>query len=247
MYVNLNIERFDPDTDKEPRVQTYTVEVTPEMRVLDALMDVTRNQDGSLGFRKSCAHGVCGSDAMIINGKERLACKTLVADVANGDGDSIEIKPLRHLPVQRDLLVDQTAFFAKYKAVQPYFIAKEPKAEPNEEVYQSQDDRAMYDEATKCILCGACYSACPILDKNPNFIGPAAIVQAARFINDSRDMGLDPRLSVLDSPNGVWPCDNHFECTKACPREIKITKLINQTKRQIKKLRKERGEEIHDS
>ncbi|MFP4407488.1 MAG: succinate dehydrogenase iron-sulfur subunit [Alkalispirochaetaceae bacterium] len=263
MEVILAIQRYNPEKDKEPYVKEYTVTAQPTDRVLDALLDITRNQDGTLGYRRSCAHGVCGSDAMLINGRERLACKTLIKDVVTGpdyvkkhadsaeevarDNDRafISIEPLKHLEVQRDLMVDQGPFFQKFRSVKPYF---EPKAaQPGgHEFIQSPEERALFDEATKCINCAACYSACPILDKNPKFIGPAAIVQAARFVNDSRDKGLEARLGILDDPNGVWPCESKFECTRVCPRDIKITKLINQTKRQIKKYRQERGESTHE-
>jgi succinate dehydrogenase / fumarate reductase iron-sulfur subunit len=131
--------------------------------------------------------------------------------------------------------------------VKPFFIAVDDNLKAEREQVQSVEERELFDEPTKCILCSACYSACPVLDKNPDFIGPAAIVQAARFVNDSRDQGLEPRLDILDQPNGVWPCENNFNCTEVCPREIPITKLINQTKRQIKKYREERGESINDA
>ncbi len=274
MNITVRIQRYNPQMDKAPYNQDYSVSVQPEDRVLDALIEIKRNLDGSLAFRRSCAHGVCGSDAMIINGKNRLACKTLIQDVVQAEGELVSIQPLQHLPVERDLMVNQDTFFSNYRSVQPFLLSKAglstsqgnftPAAAPSTtlipddapqtpeslaargEYIQSPEDRALFDEATKCILCAACYSACPILDKNPNFIGPAAIVQAARFIFDSRDTGLEPRLKVLDNPDGVWPCENHFECTKACPREIKITKLINQTNRLIKKYREERGEVIND-
>jgi succinate dehydrogenase / fumarate reductase iron-sulfur subunit len=242
MKVTLSIQRFNPETDGNPHIATYDVEVEPTHRVLDALMDITQNQDGTLGYRRSCAHGVCGSDAMRINGDEKLACKTLFKDLEVEEGGTVDIEPMKHLAVQKDLMVDQTPFFEKYRSVQPFFI---PKAEQPQhgEFVQSQEERALFDEATKCINCAACYSACPVLDKNPDFLGPQAIVAAARFVNDSRDQGLEPRLDVLDTPNGVWPCENHFRCTQVCPRDIKITKLINQTKRQIKKYREARGEQ----
>jgi len=183
---------------------------------------------------------------MIINDKEALACKTPIQDVASKAGDIVTLIPLKHQTVQRDLMVDQNDFFQKYRDVQPFFIPKDEGLDGTEEQEQSVEAREFFDDPTKCILCSACYSACPVLDKNPDFIGPAAIVQAARFVNDSRDKGLEPRLAVLDSPNGVWPCENHFKCTEVCPREIPITKLINLTKRQIKKYREERGESIND-
>jgi succinate dehydrogenase / fumarate reductase iron-sulfur subunit len=234
MNVTLDILRFDPETDKNSHRQRYDVTVEPTDRVLDALMHISRHEDGTLAFRKSCAHGVCGSDAMRINGKEGLACKTLIRDVAESDGDVIQLDPLNHMPVQKDLMVDQTIFLSKFKAVEPYF---KPKNQPpaKGEYLQSAEERAVIDEATKCINCGACYSACPVLDDNPDFVGPAALVAAARFAFDSRDEGLKSRLDIIDQPNAVWSCDNHFECTKVCPRDIKITKLINFTKKAIKK------------
>ena len=246
MNITLEIQRFNPETDTAPHLKTYEVTVEPTDRVLDALTDIKRNIDGSLGFRRSCAHGVCGSDAMVINGKEMLACKTLIQDVAADEGATVRIEPARHMEVQRDLMVKQDTFFANYKAVKPFFIADESKAAPQKEYIQSVDERALFDDPTKCILCGACYSACPVIDKNPNFIGPAAIVQASRFVFDSRDAGVGARLEILDQPNGVWACENHFECTRVCPREIKVTKMINFTKREIKKLREERGEQVND-
>ena len=259
MNVTLHIQRFNPETDKEPYFKDYSVEAEPTDRVLDALMDIARNQDGTLVFRRSCAHGVCGSDAMLINGRERLACKTLIRDVvegpdfvkkenapaeevARGNGQgTINIAPLNYLPVERDLMVNQKTFFDKYREVKPFFIAKH-KTDAAEEILQSQEDREKFDDGTKCIKCAACYSACPVLKKNPKFLGPMAIVQASRFVFDSRDQGLEPRLDSLDTADGVWPCENHFECTRVCPRDIKVTKLINLTKREIKKYRAARGE-----
>lgn len=232
MQITLKIQRYNPDTDEAPYYQEYTVEVDPNARLLDALMDVKRFQDGSLGFRKSCAHGVCGSDAMRINGQDGLACKTLVKEVAEEDGATVVVEPLRYLPVQRDLIVDQAEFFEKYKSIKPYLINDQPVAE--KERIQSPEERLQFDDTTNCILCASCYSACPIPEEHPAFIGPAAIAQAFRFLADSRDKGEEQRLPVLDDADGVWLCENHFKCTQACPRSILITKRINQTKRMIK-------------
>jgi len=238
MKLTLKIERFDPESGRAPRLQEYTVEAEKSDRVLDLLMKIKTEQDGSLAFRKSCAHGVCGSDAMIINGRERLACKNLVSDVAKANGDIITIQPLKTLPVHRDLMVDQTGFFAVYRSVKPFLVNEEPVKE--KERIQLPGEREKYDDATNCILCASCHSACPVIRKEKipadswNFLGPAAIVQAARFLEDSRDRGFEARLGVLDAPNGVWPCENHFQCTVVCPRGIKVTKLINLTKRRIK-------------
>ncbi len=233
MKIILKILRFNSEIDDKPQYQSYTVEVEPTDRLLDALMHIKRFQDGTLAFRKSCAHGVCGSDAMRINGKDALACKTLVQDVVETEGATVVIEPLRYFPVQRDLIVDQATFFEKYKSIKPYLINDEPVLE--KERLQSQEERMVFDDTTNCILCSACFSACPVLEENPDFLGPAAIAQAYRFLADSRDKGFEERLSSLDSPDGIWPCQNHFQCTQACPRWIKITKRINQTKKMIQK------------
>jgi succinate dehydrogenase / fumarate reductase iron-sulfur subunit len=171
---------------------------------------------------------------MRINGKDGLACKTLIREVAREDGDRVTVEPLGHLPVQRDLIVNQAEFFKKYRAVKPFLINDEPVA--GKERLQSQEERLRFDDTTNCILCAACYSACPVLARNTAFLGPAALSQAYRFIADTRDRGFEARLAVLDHPNGVWPCENHFKCTQACPRSILITKRINQTKRMIEKI-----------
>ena len=235
MKVRFEISRFDSTNDAAPYTQSYELEMEPTQRVLDALTYIKRNLDATLAFRKSCAHGVCGSDAMLINGREALACKTLIQDVAQSDGATVTLAPLRHLEVQRDLMVSQRPFFSKYTQVKPYFIADErqPLPEKGGERIQSKKQRAAIDDPTKCILCAACYSACPVLNEDPLFLGPAALVQAARFVFDSRDQGLGARREILDRPHSVWGCENHFECTRVCPREIKVTKLINFTKRKI--------------
>jgi succinate dehydrogenase / fumarate reductase iron-sulfur subunit len=232
MNIVLRIKRFDPEKDKTARFEDFEISVEPTDRVLDALTFVKRNRDGTLSFRKSCAHGICGSDAMTINGVERLACKTLIQDVAKEEGAVVTIEPLRSLPVQRDLMVDYTTFFEAYRLVKPFLFPK--KSVEQGEHIQSPADRAKFDDPTKCILCASCLSACPVVAEGKDFIGPAAIVQASRFVFDSRDEGIEPRLDVLDAPNGVGPCENHFECTRVCPRGIKVTKNINLTKRAIK-------------
>lgn len=238
MNIIIRILRYDPQAESAPTFQDFTVSVEPADRLLDVLMFIKRNLDGTLSFRKSCAHGVCGSDAMIINGVERLACKTLVRDVAGQEGAVVTIEPLKSLPVQRDLMVDYGRFFEAYRRVKPFLIPAKP-AERAEYV-QTPDQRHQFDDPTKCILCAACYSACPVIrNKEADFIGPAAVIQAARFVFDSRDKGVEPRLDVLDRPDGVWACQNHFECTRVCPRGIKVTKNINLTKRTIKKFKEQ--------
>lgn len=232
MKITLKIKRYNPSVDDSPYYQSFTVDVNPNERLLDALMQIKRFQDGSLGFRKSCAHGVCGSDAMRINGKDGLACKTLIKEVAEKDGDLVTVEPLRYMEVQRDLIVDQSEFFEKYRSIKPFLINEEPLEE--KERIQSQEERMQFDDTTNCILCASCYSACPVLEERPDFIGPAAIAQAFRFNADSRDRGAAERLVILDKPDGAVLCQNHFKCTQSCPRSILITKRINETKRMIK-------------
>jgi succinate dehydrogenase / fumarate reductase iron-sulfur subunit len=231
MNIVFRIQRFNPQTDTSPRFEDFNVNLGPTDRLLDGLMFIKRNLDGTLSFRKSCAHGICGSDAMRINGVERLACKTLVRDVGQEENAVVTFEPLRSLPVQRDLMVDYEAFFDAYRSVKP-FLSPAGQVERGEHI-QTPAQRSRFDDPTKCILCGACYSACPIVARGTPWLGPAAIVQAARFVFDSRDKGIEPRLDVLDRPDGVWPCESLFECTRVCPRGIKVTKNINLTKREI--------------
>ncbi len=238
MNVIFRIRRYDPEIGKEPRFEDFAVDVEPADRLLDGLMLIKRTRDGTLSFRKSCAHGVCGSDAMVINGVERLACKTLVQDVAREENAVVTFEPLRTLPAQRDLMVDYARFFETYREVQPYLAPSEPVTQG--ERIQTPADRSRFEEPTKCILCASCHSACPIVQRGTPWLGPAAIVQAARFVFDSRDKGIEPRLDALDRPEGIWPCESLMECTRVCPRGIKVTKNINLTKREIKTFKGEK-------
>ena len=227
MLVEFRIQRFNPETDARARWERYEVKVEPTDRVLDGLHQIKWHHDGTLAFRRSCAHGVCGSDAMLINGKNRLACKILIQDVA----PPITIAPMRGYPVVKDLVVDMQGFFAKYRQVKPYLIADQP-APPTERL-QSPEARECYDDTTKCILCGACTTSCPSFWANKNYVGPAAIVQAHRFIFDSRDHGAAERLAILNDTSGVWRCRTIFNCVEACPRGINITKAIGDVKKAI--------------
>jgi succinate dehydrogenase / fumarate reductase iron-sulfur subunit len=225
MQATLKIQRFNPETDEKPHWEEYPVEVEPTDRLLDALHQVKWYQDGTLAFRRSCAHGVCGSDAMTINNVNRLACKLLMKDT----GASVTVEPLRGFPIVKDLVVDMEPFFEKYRSIKPYFITYDPKT-PIER-YQSAEDRAKFDDTTKCILCGACTSSCPSFWGNRDYVGPAAIVQAHRFIFDSRDQGANERLEVLNDRDGVWRCRTIFNCVGACPRDIDVTQAIGEVKK----------------
>jgi succinate dehydrogenase / fumarate reductase iron-sulfur subunit len=223
--VTLIIRRFDPDSDTEPRWQDFDVDVLPTDRILDALHQIKWNQDGSLTFRRSCAHGVCGSDAMRINGRNRLACKTLIKDL--DPTKPIYVEAIKGLPLEKDLVVDMEPFFESFRQVQPFLIAGPA---PERERLQSVHERERFDDTTKCILCAACTSSCPVFWTDGQYFGPAAIVNAHRFIFDSRDEAADVRLDILNDKEGVWRCRTTFNCTEACPRGIQITKAISEVK-----------------
>ena len=224
--VTIKVRRFDPEIDPEPHWQSFDVPVEKGDRLLDALHHVKWYQDGSLSFRRSCAHGVCGSDAMRINGVNRLACKVLVKDL----GDEILVEPIKGLPVLKDLIVDMEPFFESYRAIQPFLIASD---KPDKERIQSVAQRAVFDDTTKCILCAACTSSCPVFWTDGQYFGPAAIVNAHRFIFDSRDEGSQVRLDILNDKEGVWRCRTTFNCSEACPRGIEVTKAISEVKAAI--------------
>lgn len=229
VQVTFKVRRFNPETDEKPYWQEATVDVPDTERVVDVLRLLKGKEQGwsGLAFRASCVHGICGSDAMLINGINRLACKTLVKDV----GTSITVEPIKGLPVKRDLIVDMEPFFASYKSLKPWLINTTPA--PPRERFQTHEDREIFDDTTKCILCGACTTSCPSFWANGEFLGPATIVNAHRFIFDSRDQGTKERLEILNQKNGVWRCRTIFNCTDACPRDIQITKAIGQVKKAI--------------
>ena len=226
MEITVKIFRYDPEKDTRGHYETYIVEGDENDRVLDVLELVKGKTDGSLAFRRSCAHGVCGSDAMRINGRNHLACKTLVRDV----GANITVEPVLGLKVQKDLIVDMEPFFDNYKKMLPYLINDSPLPANGRERLQSSEERARFDESTKCILCAACTTSCPSYRANNEYYGPAAIVTAHRFIFDSRDEGASQRLHILSETDGTARCHTAYNCTEACPRDIKITKAIGEVK-----------------
>lgn len=230
MQITVKIFRFIPEKDTHFHYDNYSLEVEPTDRVLDILEQIKGYQDGSLAYRRSCGHGVCGSDAMRINGQNRLACKVLVQDLKS---DQIVIEPLLGLKVIKDLIVDMEPFFAHFRAMKPYLINSSPLPADGKERLQSPRERERFDDTTKCILCAACTTACPPFWSNGNYVGPAAIVNAHRFIFDSRDEGAAERLELLSKPDGVFRCRTSFNCTEACPRDIKITRAIAEVKRAI--------------
>ncbi|MCU1688946.1 MAG: hypothetical protein JWN20_874 [Jatrophihabitantaceae bacterium] len=225
--ITVRIRRYNPDLDTEPHWESYAVPALPTDRALNLLHYIKWYFDGTLTFRRSCAHGVCGSDAMRINGVNRLACKALVKDL----GDEISFEPIKGLPTEKDLVVDMEPFFEAFRAIKPFLITT--GNEPTKERLQSQHDRERFDDTTKCILCAACTTSCPVFWNDGAYFGPAAIVNAHRFIFDSRDEGADERLEILNEREGVWRCRTTFNCTDACPRGIQVTKAIQEVKRAL--------------
>jgi len=237
MEITFRIRRYNAESsNKKPFWQEYTLKDVEETnRVLEMLHRVKWEQDGTLSFRRSCSSGICGSDAMRINGRNMLACKVLVRDVVRGPKNTIQVEPILGLPVLKDLIVDMEPFFAHYREVMPYFINNDPVPADGRERLQSQEDRAIFDDTTNCILCAACTTSCPSFWANGKYVGPAAIVQAHRFIFDSRDQGWKDRLSILSEPNGVWRCRTIYNCTPACPRHIEVTRAIGEVKLSIQR------------
>jgi len=227
MKVTLKVFRYNPETDKKPHYEKYKLDAVPTDRVLDLLEYVKGYHDGTLSFRRSCAHGVCGSDAMRINGVNRLACKVLVQNV----GNKITVEPVLGLAVIKDLIVDMEPFFNNYKLVTPYLINDEPP--PKRERTQSEEEHLRFDDTTKCILCACCTTSCPSYWVSGDYLGPAAIVAAHRFIFDSRDRAGAERLRILNDAMGVYRCHTIFNCTDACPREIQVTRAIGEVKNAI--------------
>ncbi len=230
MQVQYKLKRFNSEADAKPHWEDYSVEIEPDDSVLDGLDQIKWFHDGTLTMRRACAHGICGSDAMLINGRNRLACKMLVRDALR-EGKVITIEPMRGFPVIKDLVVDMEGFFAKFKNVKPYLINDEPA--PEKERLQSQKEQARFEDTTKCILCAACTTSCPTFWADKNYVGPAAIVQAHRFIFDSRDQGAPERIEILSDNGGVFTCRSIFNCVQACPRGIDITRAIYEVRQAI--------------
>jgi len=228
--MRFKIYRFNPETDKKPYVQQYEIEkIEPGMMLLDALK-IIKEQDPTLGFRRSCGEGVCGSDGMNINGVNGLACITALSDLS----EPVEINPLPGLPVIRDLIIDMDQFYKQYRAVKPYLTINDPL--PEVELKQSPADRDRLDGLYECVLCACCSTSCPSFWWNPDkFLGPAALLQAGRFLQDSRDQALDERLNDLDGPFKLFRCHTIMNCVQVCPKGLNPTKAIGEIKKMMVK------------
>ena len=223
------ILRFDPQDNKEPHWDTFEVpKVRDGMTVLDGLIYIQQYLDGSLGFRTSCRAGVCGSCAMHINGRYRLACETQISLLGT---TTITIRPLSHLPIIKDLVVDMNPFYEKYEKIKPYLMPGKNAEPADMERLQSRSDREKLDNIIDCILCGACYASCPMTAADPEYLGPAALMKANRFVVDSRDDNVEERLSIVGDEHGIFRCHTAFNCTEVCPKHLDPAGSIAHLKR----------------
>ena len=223
--MKITVYRYDPDKDERPYLKDYDVKLEPTDRMLlDALVRI-KSMDDSVAFRRSCREGVCGSDAININGKNGLACVTKIADLPA----HVTLRPLPGLPVIRDLIVDMTQFFKQYHSIKPYVINNDPL--PERERLQSPADREELNGLYECILCACCSTSCPSFWWNPDkFVGPAGLLQAYRFIADTRDQATNERLDNLEDPYRLFRCHSIMNCVDACPKGLNPTRAIGKIK-----------------
>ena len=226
--MKFSIYRYNPEKDEKPYMQDYVVALQPSDRMLlDAIIRI-KETDDSLGLRKSCREGVCGSDGMNINGRNGLACITPIKDLK----EPVVLRPLPGLPVIRDLIVDMTQFFKQYNSVKPYLINDSPP--PQKERLQSPEDREELNGLYECVLCACCSTSCPSFWWNPDkFVGPAALLQAYRFIADTRDEAISERLDNLEDPYRLFRCHSIMNCAEACPKGLNPTEAIGKIKEQM--------------
>lgn len=232
MKTTIRVQRFNPDTDKKPYMQEFTLETDRGTTILDALQTLKGEQDGSLTFRRSCRHAICGSCAANINGQNKLACKTPLADVAGRKGQ-VTIKPLPYLPIIKDLVVDRSSFWAQYLRVKPWLIGA--VSQPNKEYRVSPEEVEALNNAETCIMCGACYSACQVIGMNKQYIGPHALLKAFLRVLDPRDNAPAERLADLGDSDGVFRCHAIFNCIDSCPKGLNPTQAIESLRKLVQK------------
>jgi succinate dehydrogenase / fumarate reductase iron-sulfur subunit len=230
MTYTFKIFRFDPQKDQKPYEQEFQIDLgdADKMTILDALFKIQQTQDKSLSFRYSCRLAMCGSCALVINGKEGLACKTLLRDLRSGP---ISIQPLRHIPVIKDLTVNLKDLIKRLKKMEPYFRPKSPSKEPAQ-IKPTSRERKVIGLNTECISCGSCVSACTMMYWDPEYLGPMNLNRAFCLIEDSRDLKRD-RLAKVAGETGVYRCHMEFNCTDVCPKHISPTRGIHHLKRQL--------------
>ena len=227
----FRVYRYDPDTEENPRVDTYEVDMAScGPMVLDALLKIKNEIDPTLAFRRSCREGICGSCAMNIDGKNTLACTKACSEIGGAD---VKIYPLPHMPVVKDLVPDLTLFYAQYAAVKPWLTTNTP-APPDRERLQSKEDQEKIDRPSSCILCACCSTACPSYWWNSErYLGPAALLAAYRWIIDSRDESTGERLDALEDPFRLYRCHTIMNCTDVCPKDLNPAKAIGEIKQLI--------------
>jgi len=250
----IRIQRFNPDVDRKPRFETFHLAVTPDTTILDALEQIKSEQDGSLTFRRSCRHAICGSCALNVNGHNMLACSRPVADrdvwqqlegqvqdqpgLAHSNGSlpgTITIRPLSYLPVIKDLVVDRTTFWEQYLKVKPWLLP--PETLPEKEFRVSPDEVAALRDAEKCIMCGACYASCQVVALNKQYVGPHALLKAFLRVLDPRDSMPAERLESIGGDHGVFRCHTIFNCIDACPKKLNPTQAIESLRKLVQKRR----------
>lgn len=224
----LRVFRYDPDQEQRGHEQRFSIEARDNWTVLDGLHEVKWHQDGTLSFRRSCRHGICGSCAMTVNRVNRLACETRLSEV----GPDVVIEPLRGLPVVKDLVVDMQPIYDAIAAIKPHLITDSPPSSDQERL-QSPEERARLDGLYECILCASCTSSCPSFWADKQYLGPHALLMAWRFIADSRDDGAGERVEVLDDKHGLWRCHKIFNCVAACPKDLNPTRAISSLQRAV--------------
>jgi len=230
--LTLRIQRFNPDRNPPHWIETFHVEIRKGMNLLEALLKIQDEQDGTLALRYSCRGAVCGSCAMRVDRKVVLACRTHVEDLL---GKNALIEPLPYFPIIRDLIVDMSAFFENYRRIEPYLHGKSVSSDS--EYVMGEDERKKIDPYIQCILCGICFGVCPAFNRDSRFLGPAMLAKAYRFFADSRDKREEEILKKVNDQNGVWGCNTVFQCVKVCPKEVPPTHGIVKMRREILKSR----------
>jgi succinate dehydrogenase / fumarate reductase iron-sulfur subunit len=231
MQVTFKIFRCNPEQGAKPYYQNFTFEMRQGATVLDGLVEIKNYHDGNLTFRHSCHSAICGSCAMCINGHSSLACKTQIGEVAKGG--TVIVEPLRYQRVIKDLVVDSSPFWDKYATIRPWVVPAPTVPPPEKEYRITPEEVTATGAAETCIQCGACYSSCPLLLLDPDYLGPAALLAAYRFVVDPRDSIRPERLRIVNQPAGVWRCHTVFNCGGACPKGINPTWAIGRLKAMI--------------
>jgi len=225
--VTIEVLRYRPDQDTAPVIQAYEIPCTEDMSVLQALQYIKDHVDGTLSFRWSCRMAICGSCGMMIDGKPQLACQTILRA---GDARPLRIEPLKHFPIERDLVVTVSEFVSKIESIYPFIIPKTPRTPAEGEYLQTPAELARFENFTDCINCMLCYAACPQFGENPDFLGPGAFALLQRYNGDSRDAGHDKRMALVHTENGAWSCTAVGYCSDVCPKHVDPANAVNQNK-----------------